>query len=1100
MNGVRIFTSNRLENLAELLAEVLREPLSSPFSGEIVLVQSKGMERWVSMQLARYHGICANIRFPFPNAFVREMFRRVIPDLPDRSPFDPDILSWRVMKCLPSLAGRPAFRGLRRYFGKGTEPLRIFQLSERIADLFDQYLVFRPDMIERWERGHGTHWQAVLWRELVKGNEGRHRAALAKAFHERLRGGGDRTFEGLPERVSVFGISSLPEFHMQVLASLSKTMEVNLFLMNPCREYWGDILSDWEMERRRMRIPKGVVSEADLHLEKGNSLLASLGTVGREFFDLLQDLNGAESTDFVDPGRESLLACIQSDILNLRERGREGEEKTVLSPEDRSLRIHSCHGPMREMEVLRDQLLDLFERDPELSPGDILVMTPDIESYAPYIQAVFDVPKTDPTWIPFSISDRSMRCESGIIETFMSILDLRGGRYEASRVLAILENPAVQGRFGLTEEDLRLLRRWVRDTGIRWGIDEGTRVSQGLPGFRDNTWEAGLERLLLGYALPGGEEKMFHGILPYDLVEGEQAGVLGALVAFSRELFDRVQDLGRPRTPREWSRTLLELLDVFFIEGEGFDSELQAVRRILREFGESSCFEGFEYDEPVDIPLIRWKLGHVFKKQGFGKGFLAGGVTFCAMLPMRSIPFKVICLVGMNGDAYPRQQRPLGFDLMARHPRRGDRSRREDDRYLFLEALLSARKTLYISYVGQDIRDNTPLPPSVLVNELLEYVEQGFEVPGSCIRDHLVIRHRLQAFSPAYFEKGSRLFSYSREHCMAARALLTTPLNPPGFLSGELPEPDSTWKTVELGDLCRFFANPAGYLLEKRLGVRLEYRSVTLEDKEIFELRGLDRYRLEQDLLEKGLKGENLLERLPRVRAAGLLPHGSVGETVFKRTAGAVERFVRWIRPFMGDEPSPPLDVDLVLNGFRITGSIRNIYPRRLLHFRHARLRAKDFLGLWVNHVLLNILAGEDCPKTSMLAGVRTDRKDGIHWVAWEYAPLRKGEAVLTRLLEIYWEGLRRPIPFFPESSFRYGEEMLDKKNDRMKALEAASKKWEGGERQRGEKEDASYRICFRGESPLDVEFERLTREILEPLFSHRRKMEISIAGKEMGI
>ncbi|MBW1829896.1 MAG: exodeoxyribonuclease V subunit gamma, partial [Deltaproteobacteria bacterium] len=717
---------------------------ASPLDKEIVVIQSRGMERWISMELARRHGICANIGFPFPNTFVHEVMRKALPGHKEQAPFDPDIMAWRIMKLLPSLITMPGFESLLTYLEDKEGGLKLFQLSERIADLFDQYLLFRPEMMLNWEQGEKDHWQAVLWRELVAGHETQHRAALGRAFIELLKNPSSQ-LEGLPERVAVFGISTLPRFHLQVFAAIARFIQVNLFLMNPCMEYWGDIPSAWEIKKAIDRESTQSFSAEDLHLENVNSLLASMGKLGRDFFDLINEFDCEDIQCFDEPGESNLLTCIQSDILNLRKRDQgTGAKKTVFG-NDTSIQIHSCHSPMREVEILQDRLLEMFESDPDLTPNDILVMTPDIEAYSPYIQAVFDIPADDSRRIPFSIADQSIKAEGRIIETFLAITRLRDGRFSAFNVMAVLESRAVQQRFGLSEADVDLIRKWMEDTRIRWGIDGATRGEMGLPDLSENTWKAGLDRLLLGYAMPGREESMFAGVLPFDSMEGSETSVLGDFLEFTKQLFFQTKLLDLARTLNEWSVMLKELLETFFLPDEHTEREVQIIRRTLNDLAEQGELSGF--DEKVGMDVIRCLLEKRLEKEGFGFGFIVGGVTFCAMLPMRSIPFKIICLIGMNGDSYPRQSKPLGFDLMAKNPRKGDRSRRNDDRYLFLEALLSARERLYISHVGQSIRDNTGIPPSVLVSEILDYIEQGFELHAAEIRKHILTNHRLQPFS-----------------------------------------------------------------------------------------------------------------------------------------------------------------------------------------------------------------------------------------------------------------------------------------------------------------------------------------------------------------
>ncbi|MCX5856582.1 MAG: exodeoxyribonuclease V subunit gamma, partial [Deltaproteobacteria bacterium] len=1003
-------------------------------------------------------------------------------------PYDPEIMAWRIMDVLPACLPYPEFADLRRYLQADAGGLKGYQLSCRLADLFDQYLVFRPDMILAWEAGESGSeeeiWQAELWRRLWKDDKSYHPARLRRMLLEKIRSPLPASLP-LPERISLFGISWLPHFHLEILYDLSRRLDVNLFLLNPCREFWTDIRSDREMGRavEKIRESTGMktLSAADLYLEGGNSLLASMGTQGRDFFRWLTDLPGEEVDLFADPGEAALLQAIQSDILNLRERGRNGQTKTRIDPLDGSLRIHSCHSPMREVEVLHDQLLALLEDDPDLLPRDILVMTPDMDTYAPLIQAVFDAPPPPVPGhaavprIPFTIADRSLRKESPVMDAFLSLLELTGSRFEASSVLALLETSPVKKKIGLQEEDMERIRRWVSGAGIRWGVDGESRRRAGLPAFPDNTWVAGLERLFLGYALPGKDERLFNEILPYDAIEGLEAQTLGRLAEYLEGLFAAVTVLGRSGTPGEWAAVLSTLLDQFFQGDEETQRDLQAVRQILQRLIRLSERSGFV--APVALDVIQFFLSQHFGQQGQGAGYISGGITCCAMIPMRSIPFKVICLLGMNHDGYPRPSRTLGFDLIARHPRPGDRSRRHDDRYLFLEALLSARGKLIISYCGQSIADNSPLPPSVVVSELLDAIEEGFELPEGRIRDRLITHHRLQAFHPAYFSANSNLFTYSEENSCAARRLQEPRRDRPDFLANPLPDPDEDWKIVELSDLVRFFKNPCRFLLERRLATTLGEDADILADREAFDVRGLEKYALEQRLVEKALSGQNLAVLLPVFRASGRLPQGNVGAYLYGSLIQGAENFVAGIKPHLTGAMLDPVDVHLELAGFQLNGRIENLYRNGLFQFRYADLKAKDHLRLWLNHLILNIRPGGHDPLESTLMG-----RDQ----AWTYAPAGNAEAILEQLLIIYWKGLSIPLKFFPESSWIFAEQVLMKGKDAAEALRTVRTVWTGSDYGRGESEDPYYQRCVDDRDPLGEEFQQLSVLVYEPLFQHR--------------
>ncbi len=871
---------------------------------------------------------------------------------------------WEIMRLLPEMLDRPEFSPLKYYLADTADVRKRYQLSAQIANLFDQYLVFRPDLVLAWDQGHGSRagprandheaWQAALWRRLRQGKPAPHLASLWKEFGERA-GQADFKPSQVPERISIFGISALPPSYLEMFRVLGARAEVHLFLLQPSKEYWGLIVNARESERILKAAKKGDTAGPELHLEAGNHLLASTGNLGRDFLNLVLEAGDwDEEAAFTDPPEGNLLQNIQADIFHLRDRGREGCPRLSISKSDTSVRVHSCHSPLREVEVLYDHLLEWFERDPTLAPRDVLVMTPDIEGYSPFIQAVFDSPEEASKRIPFSVADRGIRSASQVIDAFFNLLSLPATRLEATSVLRLLEADMVRERFGVSESDLDTIRVWVRKTNIRWGQDAKQRESLGLPGLSENTWQQGMERLLLGYAMAGKGEQMFNDLLPFDDVEGGSAEVLGHFAEYLRRLFDAVATLGARRSIADWEQVLLTLLDTFFQPAESQVQELLLIRSTLRALASQAAEAGCA--DPVDLAVILESLNQMLEEDRFGSGFITGGVTFCALKPMRSIPFKVIGLIGMNDNAFPRTDRHLSFDLMAQQPRLGDRSLRSDDRYLFLETLLSARERLHVSYVGQSIRDNSEAPPSVLVSELQDYIAQAYELPGGDIlKDHVLVRHRLQAFSPAYFTGAdARLFSYSAENCRASHSGQAARVLPAAFLDAPLSEPEAEWRTVDVAALAEFFCNPARWLVTRRLGLRLEEKEEVLEEVEPFEVAALDGYAIRQDLVELGRKGANLKDALRLMKASGRLPLGEAGAVHFRGLEADVQTFLEQLRPHLGEGYIAPIQVDHLMGDFRLTGEIRRLTAKGLLHYRCASIKAKDLLRLWVQHLVLN--------------------------------------------------------------------------------------------------------------------------------------------------
>ena len=1093
--SLQIYTSNRMEQLVDGLAGVVARPLASPFARETIVVQSKGMQRWLSMELASRFGAWANGDFPFPNAFVWRLFRDLIAGLPDKSPYDPAVLTWRVMGLLPAMLGRPGFEPLAAYLGGGAKDgagetaalplcasntgLKLFQLSEKIADTFDQYTLFRPELLSGWEAGRGDDWQSALWRELVAQTDAPHRARVRDDFARMLLAPGfDRGL--LPSRVSLFGVSYLPQFHLDVFALLARHAEVNLFLLSPCAEYWGDLVSARERARQPQSPEPG---------DEGNPLLSSLGRLGRDFSDTVLSLDApvlAQNDQYVPAGYGAMLHALQSDILLLRS---PTDGLLPLSPADRSLRFHSCHSPMREVEVLHDQLLACLEEDPTLAPRDILVMTPDIETYAPMISAVFDGVEDVRQRIPYSIADRGIRRDGDAAEALLAILALPGGRFGVTSVLDILESPPVGRRFEISGNELETVRDWLVQTGVRWGLDEEDRARRGAPPYRDNSWRAGLDRLLLGFAMPD-EGRLFAGILPFDGVEGEGASILGRFAEFVESLAAACRELERPRRPEEWVATVRSLLDTLLAVDEEGAREMVAISRVLDDLVD--CQRSAQFSGEVTLDMFRSWMAEQLEREDRGLGFLTGSGTFCAMLPMRSIPFRVIALLGMNDGAFPRQNRPPGFDLMARHPRRGDRSLRDEDRYLFLEAILSARDRLHISFVGQGIRDNAEIPPSVLVSELVDYVEARFEVclgetscspsaepvngegksetgqPRGVATELVFVRHPLQPFSPAYFTGQRELFSYSMENCAALREKFAGKRTDPPFLSRPLPDAPE-FRDITIATLLRFFDNPVKFLLMNRLGIRLGGAAAPLEEREPFSLDHLDNYGLKQELVAACLEGGVMEDLLPVARGRGILPPARHGDLLFADLRREAAGFAEKVRARAGTMTFlPPLEVELELEGFRLSGRIAGIAPERLVRYRCARMKGKDQFRLWVEHLILNTVADPAYPRESLL--IMADRCITL-------SPVADAGQQLANLLGWFRAGLSEPLRFFPETSLAYGAKG-EWNPDR------ARRAWEGSEFAKGEGEDPYLDLCFRREDPLAGDFDRIARELLSGMLA----------------
>ncbi len=1069
---LKVVYSNTLVQLMNHLAQQQREAPLGPFEAETILVQSNELSRWISLFLAQHHGIAANLTFPFPSAYIWDLFRELWPDIPLQSPYAKSSLAWRIYALLPESIELPGFEPVAAYLAGSDDELKRYQLAERIADTFDQYLMYRPDWVNRWEQGDTDSWQSQLWHRLTEHDpEPKHRAFLLQKMHQQLTEASSAP-QGLPSRISIVGISALPPVYLQTFALLARFVDITFYYLSPSEFYWGDLRDPKQLQREQLQLNFDEVIEA----EPGHPLLASLGKQGMEFFRQLQETTHEADTLFIESEGGSMLAELQRDMYLL-----EPGEKTAVEADDTSVAIHVCHSAMREIEVLHDQLLAMFERDPSLAPTDIVVMTPDIDLYAPWIEAVFAATE-EKHRIPFSIADSSGQQESQLITTFFSLLQLPQSRFDVDTVIALLECPALQNRFGLDDAGLTWIRQWCGETRTRWGLDSGDKQQLELPASDANTWRAGLDRLMLGMAMPmtepGQQWRLFDGQLAMDGISGDKARMVAALCSFIDALAHWRKQLNRRLTIADWQAQLTSCLDAFFdtegLEDDVFDSELNAIRSQLDRLQDSAMHASFEQE--VSIELIHsWLQSHLDAVDTTHR-FMGHGVTFCGMVPMRSIPFSVVCLIGMNDEVFPRRQPMLSFDLLSQDHREGDRSRRDDDRYLFLEALLSAQQTLYISYVGASIVDNSEVPPSVLISDLQDLLCERFETEqGADILTQIKTQHPLQPFSKRYFNgENAKLFSFNAAQCPLSDMVPSV-----DWFDTVLDEADASWRDLTANQLARFFAHPIKFLLRERLNIRLELEDEELESREPFTLDGLESWQLRQQLLEANLTQFSDEGLKPVIAAMGVLPQGELGEAWYEQESQTVNAFIETLAPNLPDSPSMSSPVDLNIDGFRLGGQLEGISQQGLLRYRLAKPKGKDIIAAWIDHLLLNILRPE---------GVQLETTLVLQDKLYQFLPVTSPTQIFSRLLTLYWQGLHQPLPFFDKTSLEYFK--LSEGKNPEQALAKAENSWRGQGQLTAEQDDAYHQLVVK-QSPLNDDFIEIAKQVYLPIVQHLQGGEL---------
>lgn len=1072
---LNVHFSNHLDALLIALGKNIELPLAGPALDRELIVAERGMDRWLWQQLAERQGIAADLDLQLPAGFIWNTLRKLFPAAPAQSPYEQGALAWRLMSLLdPAQLTDPVFATVQHYLAGDDDQRKRFQLARRLADLFDQYLVYRHEMILGWERGTLSNigadeaWQMTLWQRIVAGAGGEHRARLLDRFFAAARKGALDTRD-LPQRVSLFAIPALPPVYVQVLAALAQHIRVDVYALNPCATFWGDALRPGEQAAAFAQYGEA----AALHLADGNPLLANGGARIQQYFLDLADHDAQQLPDlFIEPPRDTLLGRLQNDIHH----NQPPQPETTATLDD-SLQLHGCYSLLREIEVLHDRLLDMFQRDPTLAPHEVLVLTPEIERAAPYIDAVFGAARGTPREIPWSIADLARGSEHPLAAALRTLLALPDSRFTASEVLGLLETPAVARRFGrLSVSDLDTLRRRVHDAGIRWGLDANDRAARGLPAERDHSWQFGMERLFLGLAMDRGDV-LVAGRAPVADIEGSDGIALGKLQAFVDRLAQARRRLARAQDAASWRALVAQLLAEFCDpDGADEDQVVEAIDEAARDFLDELRLAGHIADIPPAV--FRADFEARLAQPAARGGLLRGALTFAQLTPARSLPFRVICLIGMNHDRFPRRQMPSTFDLVAAQPRRGDRSRRADDRHLFLETLLAAGECLYISYTDRSLRDSAPQQASVVVDELMDAIvgPQSDRRQRDALRAALVTQHPLQPFSARQYDGSDpHLFSHDPDWLPAARmrdrVVQGAPQPRPAFCPQPLPIAAEPASEIRLADLQRCLKHPARWFLQRQLGVWLDAGADDeLEDDEPFTLA--DDFAVNEDWLDAAVDGRDPEQYFALLAARGDMPQGAFARIDWQQRVAKLAPLVSRLRADAAGWAA--LDINLPLaDGRRLTGRLACVQGnRQRLASTAGQPHARLLLQAWIDHLVLCAVRGSnDCE-------LRIETVDGSSLLR---APARPAGELLVELVALFDAAARQPPRLFPKSAWK----LVSGKTPEM-GLKAARAQWRGGfdNKPAPESADRDFAVCFGHEDdPLThPDFVALAMQVFQPL------------------
>jgi exodeoxyribonuclease V gamma subunit len=1060
--------------LAQGLADVLNTPPADPFANEVVAVPAKGVERWLAQRLSHVlgamagDGVCANVVFPWPSTLLDQAVQSASAEHADAvQRWAPQRSAWPLLEVIDACAANETWcHTLGQYLGSGGQDKgRRLAVASRLARLFDDYGQSRPAMLAAWadgldQRGDGTNlpddqrWQAELWRHLRARLGTISPAELLDDACARLREKPE--LSDLPERLSVFGPSRLSPARLMVLAALAEHRDVHLWLHHASPALWATVKGSKVALRRRDDLTRRLLT---------NPLLTSLS---RDVLELEQ-LLGRHAPGYTDdyhpsePLAGTLLGRLKQDLAD----DRVPTSPAPLDLADRSVQVHACHGRTRQVEVLREVVVGLLAADPSLEPRDVLVMCPDVEDFAPIIAATFSLGAEDDAEHPAAklrvrLADRALRQTNPLLAVLAQLLELGTARITASQVLDLAASPAVRQRFGFDDDQVERLRSWVVRAGVRWGLHGDHRATWLLGDLEQGTWRDGLDRLLLGAAMEGGLS-VFGDVVPLDDVDSADIDLAGRLA----ELLDRLDAaqsfMSGSHNPQEWmSRLEAAVLTLAAATPATAWQDIQ-LHAELADIAEAAA------GSQVLLALadVRALLDGTLSGRPTRASFRTGTLTVCTLVPMRSVPHRVICLLGLDDGLFPRQSTHDGDDVLARDPWVGERDPRSEDRQLLLDAICAAEEHLVITYCGADERTGASVPPAVPLGELLDALDRTATAPaGARVRDVITTRHPLQPFDPRNFTPGALRttgpFSFDRLAHAGALAAAGARTEPGSFLNGPLPpNPPST---LELADLLSLLQHPARGFLRQRLQVGVTWQQEEPSDALPIKLDSLQVWAVGDRVLTDRLAGLDPGACMSVELHRGDLPPGPLGVGDLQDIGREVDLLLLASTPERANPPQS-YDVDVAVDGTRLTGTVAGVRGDVILSLTYSKLGPKQRLRAWVELVALTAAHPEHHWRA--VAVGRGDKGKGPKRSLLGPLPPAEAEAALGELVALHRAGLLWPLPLPVKSSAQYAF-LRDTGNRPVSARIGAEKTWLSG-RFPGEQADAEHVLVYGPDAPLSV-------------------------------
>ncbi len=1050
------YSSNQATHLISNFNDNLKKPLFKPLEKEIVLIQSQAMQDWLSMQLAEKNTICINTLFLFPESFLQ----KILPEEALENPYEVPYLRWTLMKIIGNLPQKEEFSFFSNFLKKEKNDKILFNLSKELANLYGQYLTFRPDLILKWETSKkATHWQEALWKEIAKEINAKHKAHLRNKLLLMLKN--KDTSLDLPGRLSVFGVSFLPSIFIKILKEISVYIDVFIYFINPFEK---DAKSNAHPFINDLKEQGKALKETWLEGSQNNT----------------QDYQLSNEISILNFFKQYLLENKKMDSKSLNQ---------FLTNQDPSIQIHQCSSLLREVEILHHQLLYFFNHLPNLKPNEIVVIAPEIELYRNSIEAVFSNTEDESMLIPHTISQHESKEENKVIESFISFLNLIKARVTLNEIFDFLEIENVRLRFNFSEKEIENLKYHFQKAGARWGY--GEEREENLPSFKENSWSFAIERLLVKYSFLSEKHHYFQGILPVETEVGndEEEGI-AKLAFFLDFIFETKKKWSEKATLSEWKKRFESISENYLVNSFLNQEHLYLTEKFqkLKDVEKIANFK-----EPVSFDVASKYALELLSRIKNSSVFFRGTVTFSSALPIRSLPFKIICFIGLNGGkksdelAFPRKDNTFSFNLIKQNPRKGDRSKKKDDEYLFLESFIAASSIFYISYNRENnFNKNQSFPSNIVLNYLEAFKEMFPQEKQTFALEKICHKHPSYGFDKEYFIKNSPLKNFSKEDYLISKQLNETKPkkqnNPKKETSKKKKLLNENKKTlISLEEMLLFFSNPCKFFYKNTLNTTLYKPREEEKEEEPFEINFLTTYQIAEEMINRTEGIKSFKEEYRYFLSQGKLPIGIMGEKKFQKIYQEVKKYLKTLEIYKKKET---VIIDCDFENYHLKGNTFYFDQTIFLYHQFAKFKKKYFLYAWLPVLFLQ---AQERKKIFVSRIVSKDKECFLNLKGGE-------ENHLLKLIDLFLEGKNKPIPFFTEASYLYAHEKQGKKKNHYEVIKKVKSKFDNQNKFNKEsknlRQDPYINLAYKDQELFSSSFETIADLVYQPIIQSSSKIK----------